>query len=80
MNKKGRDLQGWKVFCAELVWPFRRVERVREKEKTLNQSWFTCRQNGRLPPSVGMAAQEDSPCSESADRGNGRAQSGLVTF
>jgi hypothetical protein len=37
MNKQSRNLQRWKVFSAQLGRFLRRVKRIGEQEKALNQ-------------------------------------------
>jgi hypothetical protein len=51
-------LEALEVGCSQLVGATGRVERVGEQQKAIEQAGFAGGKHGRLPASVGMAAEE----------------------
>jgi hypothetical protein len=80
VNEHRRGLKAREMCRSQLGGSLRRVERVREQQELIDETWFRRGQHRSLPPSVRMTAQKHASRSLSSHGSNCRSKSLLVTF
>ena len=58
VHEQRRRLHRSEVAGARLLWLARRMQRIRQQQQRVRDSRLLRRQHGRLPASIGMAAQK----------------------
>ena len=77
-DEERRSAQRGEMRGAQLGRALRRVQRIAEQQERVRQAGFGGAKHGRLPASVGMAAEEDAAWGLRAHGFDGQAESGLI--
>jgi hypothetical protein len=80
MHEEGRRIQAREVRRPQLIRSSRRVKRVGEQKKPLDQARFACSEHRRLPPTVRMTAEINVAWRQPAHARDCGPQSLLIAF
>ena len=64
--------------CSHIVRLFRRMQRIREQQEAIAALRLVCREYGRLPAAIRVAAEENSVSITRTEGINGGLQAGTI--